>query len=142
MSACEPTITEDIDWDTLAHTQVDVIERATSGTEDGLVFALMDRNSTSQIRCRPVLVRVHPREGKVHVFDHLGRIIDEPDDGVINGVQDFQVFAHELKSWDPNEPNGGNCWFYRIPELRPKPRDRSCLPNDGSPAKKSRAVSI
>lgn len=121
----EPMMPDNVDWELLARTQENVIERATEKTEDGLVFALEDRNFTSQLRCRPVLVRVHPSVGEAHVFDQWGRILDEPESGVKLGVQAFDEFAKELASWDAKLPNGGELWYYRVPKLRELPRQRN-----------------
>lgn len=138
MLAEEPKIDVCVDWETLARSQSErAIERATRGQHDGEVFALEDRAFASQLRWRPVLVRVHPASGEVHVFDQQGRIIDEPEMGVHNGRQSYASFVQDCSSsLDSAAPEGDEACFYRVPHLRPMPRQRKS--RDGSsPAKAS-----
>lgn len=105
-------------WEEVAATQGLTSVQLLFHSHAGQAFALEDRNTFAE-SWRRVFVVPRRFEGPefVEVFDSRSNPIDEPSHGVKNGLQLATEFADE-------------CYdYYRLPELRQPPRDRSgCSP--------------
>lgn len=106
-------------WEAHASTQGKVTADVIRASKSGQIFALEDRNSFAHTTWRRVFVTVDRHHGKIFLRDQHGAEIDEPSEGVRQGVQPLDAFLEELD--EHNE-------YYRAPVLRRAPRQRSALP--------------
>lgn len=102
-------------WDDLARKQRKHTREELAQLEAGTVLALQDRNSYAHPTWRPVFVRIGQRS--ITLLDTRGRLIDEPGDGLPDGVQPRDEFNEEY------EASGEE--YYRHPLLRRLPQERT-----------------
>ncbi|KAL3909222.1 MAG: hypothetical protein SGPRY_009504 [Prymnesium sp.] len=107
------------DWDKLTREQPAPTEERLRTSGEGDVFALEDRNCFSAPWRRILATR---RGDKLYIVDKLGRLINEPRDGVIDGWVDVTELLDEFSE--------SSQAFYRPPCLRRTPRPRAMADTD------------
>lgn len=113
------------DWESLARAQGEVTLADIRSSSPDHLFAMEDRNSYADQNWRPILLHVVKKRGStkpsaVRVYDLQGNPICEESGGLIDGIQQFDLFETNFK---PGK-------FFRSPKMRRGPRDRSAARDD------------